>query len=102
MSIIDFTHLTCKNKNIMNKQILENFEEHFAMYSLNTIKNIPNIEVSNDNEAYIVKGTEEECIEIKNRLSSFKCSHFENTLQPVCTIIKEGLKIEFKINEESD
>ena len=100
MSIIDFTHSTCKNTNIMNKQIVENFEEHFAMYSLNTIKNIPNIEVSKDNEAYIVKGTKEECTEIMNRLSSFRCSHFDTTLQPICTIIKAGLKIEFKIDGE--
>lgn len=101
MSIIDFTHLTCKkNNNIMNKQIVENFEEHFAMYSLNTIKDIPNIEVSKYDGTYIVKGTEDECNEIINRLSSFRCSNFENTLRPVFTLIKEGLCIEFKIDRE--
>ena len=41
MSLIDFTHLTCKNEDILNKQIIENFEKHFAMYSLTTIKKIP-------------------------------------------------------------
>lgn len=99
MSIIDFTHLTCKTTNIMNNKLIKNFEEHFAMYSLNTIENIPNIEVSKDSEAYIIKGTEEECTKIMDKITSFRCSHFDNTLYPVCTIIKEGLRVEFKSGE---
>ena len=98
MSLIDFTHKTCKNNNILNQQILDNFEKHFAMYSFTTIKNIPNIEVLKENEAYIIRGTQKECKEIKNVLSSFKCSHFNDTLVPKFTIVKEGLIIEFEID----
>lgn len=97
MSLIEFTHKTCKNNDILNKQILENFEKHFAMYSFTTIKDMPNIEVLN-NEAYIIRGTDEECEEIINALSSFRCSHFNNTLVPIFTMVKEGLRIEFKID----
>lgn len=100
MSVIDFTHSSCKNKDIMNKQIIENFEEHFAMYSLNTIKNIPNIEISKDDNFYIVKCKSKECNEIINTLSAFKCSNYQNTLIPIFTIIEGGLKIEFKIDGE--
>ena len=97
MSLIDFTHQTCKNNDILNKQILENFEKHFAMYSFTTINDMPNIEVLN-NEAYIIRGTDEECEEIINALSSFKCSHYNDTLVPIFTMIKEGLQIEFMID----
>lgn len=100
MSITEFTHITCKNNDIMNKQIVENFEEHFAMYSLTHIENITNIEVSSDNECYIVRGSEEECKNIINKLSRFKCSNFKNTLSPIFTLIAEGLKIEFKVDGE--
>ena len=97
MSLIDFTHNTCKTKDILNTQIIENFEEHFAMYSFTTIKNMPNIEVTKDNEAYIIRGTDEECKDIINALSSFRCSHFNDTLVPVFTVVKEGIKVEFII-----
>lgn len=100
MSIIDFTHNTCKNIDIMNKQLVENFEEHFAMYSLIKIKNISNIEVSNDNDSYIIKGTEEECKDIVEKLSRLKCSNFNDTLSPIITMISGGLQIEFKIDGE--
>lgn len=101
MSVIDFTHTSCKNNTeIMNKQLVENFEEHFAMYSLNTIKDMHNIEISKDNDSYIVKCKKKECDEIINKLSSFKCSNFKNTLTPIFTIINGGLKIEFKIDGE--
>lgn len=96
MSLIDFTHNTCKNKDILNKQILDNFEKHFAMYSFTTIKDMPNIEV--ENEAYIIRGTDEECKEIIKSLSSFRCSHFNDTLIPVFTVIKEGLRVEFVVD----
>lgn len=98
MSLIDFTHNTCKSTNILNKQIIDNFEKHFAMYSFTTIKNIPNIEVLKENESYIIRGTNEECKEIERVLSSFKCSHFNNTLVPKFTIVKEGLIIDFEID----
>lgn len=97
MSLIDFTHRTCKSVNILNKQILENFEKHFAMYSFTTIKDMPNIEVLN-NDAYIIRGTDEECKEIINALSSFKCSHFNDTLIPIFTSVEDGLIIEFKVD----
>lgn len=97
MSLIDFTHDTCKSVNIMNKQIIENFEKHFAMYSFTTIKDMPNIEVLNS-EAYIIRGTDEECKEIIDSLSSFRCSHFYDTLIPVFTLTEEGLIIEFKVD----
>lgn len=95
MSLIEFTHNTCKTKEIFNRQIIENFEKHFAMYSFTTIKNMPNIEVLKDRQAYIIRGTDEECKEIIESLSSFKCSHFHATLSPVFTMTKEGLIIEF-------
>lgn len=97
MSLIQFTHDTCKNNDILNKQILNNFEKHFAMYSFTTIKNMPNIEVLNDT-AYLIRGTDEECEEIIKALSSFKCTHFNDTLVPIFTMIKEGLCIEFEVD----
>lgn len=96
MSLIDFTHSTCKNKDILNRQIIDNFEQHFAMYSFTTIKQMPNVEVLKDTETYVIKCTGEECDEIIDALASFKCSHFNDTLVPVFTKIKQGLKIEFK------
>lgn len=98
MSLIDFTHNTCKNEDILNKQIIENFEEHFAMYSFTTIKNMPNIEVLKNREAYIIRGTDEECKEIIESLSSFKCSHFDQTLVPIFKMTKKGLIITFEID----
>ena len=98
MSLIDFTHNTCKTKDIFNKQLLENFEEHFAMYSFTAIKNMPNIEVTKDNQAYIFKGTDDECKDIIDTLSSFRCSHYRDTLKPIFTKIKDGLRIEFDID----
>lgn len=98
MSLIDFTHNTCKSNETLNKQIVDNFEKHFAMYSFTNIKNIPNIEVLKDNEAYIIRGTNEECKEIENVLSSFTCSNFNDTLIPKFTTIKEGLLVEFIIS----
>lgn len=98
MSLIDFTNNTCKNKDTFNSQIIENFEKHFAMYSFTTIKNIPNVEVLNNSEVYIIRGTNEECKEIIDCLSSFKCSHFSDTLVPVFTLTEEGLLIEFKVD----
>ena len=98
MSLIEFTQNTCKTKDIFNRQIIENFEKHFAMYSFTTIKNMPNIEVLKDREAYIIRGTDEECKEIIESLSSFKCSHFHDTLSPVFTMTKEGLIIEFIVD----
>lgn len=97
MSMIDFTHKSCKTKDKINTQVIKNFEEHFAMYSFTTIKNMPNIEVSKKDNSYIIKGTEKECKDIVDSLSSFSCSHFHDTLIPIFTKIKEGLKIEFKI-----
>lgn len=99
MSLIDFTHTSCKTKEKINKQIVENLDEHFAMYSFTAIKNMPNLELTKDNQAYIFKGSEKECKEIMNTLSSYQCSHFNTTLVPVFTMIDEGLKIEFKIAE---
>lgn len=98
MSLIDFTHNICKDNDTLNKQIIDNFEKHFAMYSFTNIKNIPNIEVLKNNEAYIIRGTNEECKEIERVLSSFRCSHFHNTLVPKFTITKEGLIVEFMID----
>lgn len=95
MTIIDFTRNSCKNEDILNKQVINNFEEHFAMYSFTIIKDMPNIEVMDEN-AYIIKATKEKCIEIMNSLSKYQCSHFSNTLIPKFTIIEEGLRIEFK------
>lgn len=98
MSLIDFTHATCKSEDILNKQIIENFEKHFAMYSFTTIKNMPNIEVLKNGEAYIIRGTDKECKEIMDALSSFKCTHFIDTLTPVFTLSDDGLLITFKID----
>lgn len=98
MSLIDFTHKTCKNNDILNKQILDNFEKHFAMYSFTAIKDIHNIEVLKDNEAYIIKGTNKECEEIERVLSSYRCSHFDNTLVPKFTMVENGLLVEFIID----
>ena len=98
MSLIEFTHNTCKNNDILNKQIIKNFEKHFAMYSFTTIKNIPNIEVLKNSEAYIIRGTNEECKEIERVLSSFRCSHYHDTLVPKFTMTKEGLIVEFMVN----
>ena len=98
MSLIDFTHTTCKNEDVFNKQIIENFEKHFAMYSFTTIKKMPNIEVLKNSEAYIIRGTDEECKEIVNALSSFKCSHFNDTLVPIFKMTDEGLLIKFKVD----
>lgn len=98
MSLIDFTHKTCKNNDILNKQILDNFEEHFAMYSFTTIKNIPNIKVLKDNQSYIIKGTKKECKEIERILSSFRCSHFNDTLVPKFTMVEDGLIVEFIVD----
>ena len=100
MSVIEFTKNSCKNKDIMNKQITENFEQHFAMYSFTNIKEMPNIEVTKNGDAYIVKTEANTCKEIINSLSSYRCSHFNHTLIPVFTLIDEGLKIEFKIDGE--
>lgn len=98
MSLIDFTHLTCKNEDILNKQIIENFEKHFAMYSFTTIKDMPNIEVLKNGEAYIFRGTDEECKEIIESLSSFKCSHFNDTLVPIFKMEDKELLITFEID----
>ena len=98
MSVITFTKQSCKNNDIMNKTLVENFEEHFAMYSLSTIKRLPNIEVSNDGKLYyFIKCNEEETMDIINTLSSFQCSNFDNTLIPIFNILEDGLKIEFEI-----
>lgn len=95
MSLIEFTQNTCKNNDILNKQIIENFEKHFAMYSFTTIKNIPNIEVLKNNEAFIIRGTNEECEEIERFLTSYACSHYHDTLIPKFTMAKDGLIVEF-------
>lgn len=100
MTMIEFTKNSCKNENILNKQVIENFEEHFAMYSFTTIREIPNIEAFEDQNAYIVRADKEECNEIIDTLSRYRCSNFHETLIPVFTIIEEGLKIEFKIDGE--
>lgn len=101
MSIIDFTNITCKkNNSITNKALIENFDKHFAMYSLTTIKKLPNIEISSNGEIfYTIKCNKEECQNIINTLSNFQCSHFSDTLVPIFTIIDNGLKIEFNILE---
>ena len=98
MSLIEFTHNTCKNNDILNKQIIENFEKHFAMYSFTTIKNIPNIEVLKNKEAFIIRGSSEECEEIESALTNYTCSHFHDTLVPKFTMAKDGLIVEFIIN----
>lgn len=98
MSLIEFTNITCKSENIFKRQILENFEKHFAMYSFTTIKDMPNIEALKDSNAYIIRGTDEECKEIIESLSSFKCSHFSDTLSPIFTLTEEGLIIEFEVD----
>lgn len=100
MTMIEFTKNSCKNENILNRQVIENFEEHFAMYSFTTIKDIPNIEVFQDENAYIIRADKQECDEIMNTLSKYRCSNFYATLVPVFTIIEEGLKVEFKIDGE--
>lgn len=96
MSLIDFTHSTCKSEDVLNKQIIDNFEKHFAMYSFTTIKNMPNIEVLKNREAYIIRGTDEECKEIIEALSSFTCTHFADTLVPTFKMTDKGLIITFK------
>lgn len=98
MTIIEFTKNSCKNKNIMNKQITQNFEEHLAMYSFTNFKDIPNIEVSNG--TFIIRAETDTCKDIIESLSSYRCSYFDRTLIPVFTLINEGLKIEFKIDGE--
>ena len=100
MTMIEFTKNSCKNENILNRQVIENFEEHFAMYSLTTIKDVPNIEVFEDENAYIIRGNKQECDEIINTLSQYRCSNFYTTLIPVFTLLEEGLKIQFKIDGE--
>ena len=66
MSVINFTKESCKNnKDIINTTLAENFEEHFAMYSLSTIKKLPNIEVSNDGKLYLY-----DVIDIKKETSN--------------------------------
>ena len=98
MSLIDFTHATCKSEDVLNKQIIDNFEKHFAMYSFTTIKNMPNIEVLKNREAYIIRGTDEECKEIIEALSSFTCTHFADTLVPIFKKTDKGLLITFKVD----
>ena len=100
MSIIDFTQNVCKNKDTINKQIIENFERYFAMYTLSTIKHMPNVEVFKNEKSYIIKATNKEYDEIINILSRYKCSNFQNTLIPIFTKTNEGLIIEFKIDGE--
>lgn len=95
MSLLEFTHHICKTDDVINKELIENFERHFAMYSFTKIKNMNNIDLSEDNEFYIFKGDNNECDDIISKLKSFRCSHFHNTLIPVYTMIEEGLKIEF-------
>lgn len=97
MSLVDFTHTICKNKGTLNTQIVDNFEKCFAMYSFTTIKDIPEIELTKNKKAYIVRGTDEECKEIIDSLSNFRCSHFNDTLKPKFTMVDKGLQIEFII-----
>lgn len=101
MSIIDFTQNVCKTREIVNKQITENFEHYFAMYTLSTIKNdMPNVEVSKSENSYIIKANTKESEEIINNLSKYKFSNFQNTLIPVFTKIDTGLLVEFKVDGE--
>lgn len=101
MSVINFTKESCKNnKDIINTTLAENFEEHFAMYSLSHIKNLPNIEVANNGEiCYFIKCKKDEALDIINVLSSFQCSHFDNTLIPIFNMVKDGLNVGFKVKE---
>ena len=101
MSMISFTNKTCKTSDLITRTLIDNFEEHFAMYSLTTIKKIPSIEIHNDNELYYtIKCNVKEKDELVKFLLSFRCSHFEKTLIPIFTEIDNGLKIEFKIDGE--
>ena len=104
MSVISFTKESCKNnKEIMNKTLVENLEEHFAMYSLSHIKKLPNIEVGNNgNLYYFIKCDKDEALDIINALSSFQCSHFDNTLMPIFNIVDDGLNIGFFKIKESE
>lgn len=100
MSVIEFTINSCKDKNTMNKQIIENFEQHLAMYSFTNLKNMPNIEVSKTGNTYIISAETDTCKDIIDSLSSYRCSNFNNTLIPVFTLIDKGLQIEFIIDGE--
>lgn len=98
--MISFTINTCKNKNTIIQTLTNNFEKHFAMYSLTNIKALPSIEFNSKEVCYFVKCTKEESKEILKALSSFECSHFEDTLVPIFTELDNGLKIEFRIRGE--
>ncbi len=101
MSVITFTKESCKNIDTMNKTLVEHFEEHFAMYSLSTIKKFPKVEVVNNGKlCYIIKCNKKESVDIIDVLSSFQCSNFGNTLIPVFNLIDEGLLVEFKLAGE--
>lgn len=100
MSIIDFTRSSCKNKDMINKQITENFEKFFAMYGFTNIKEMPNVKVSRNGDYFIIEAEQEECDNIVNSLSKFKSSHFQNTLSPKFSKLKNGLKVEFTIDGE--
>ena len=98
MSLVDFTNSICKNKNTLNKQIIDNFETLFAMYSFTANTHMQNVELLENKNAYIIRGTDEECKEIINSLSNFRCSHFANTLKPIFDTSNKGLIVHFEID----
>lgn len=101
MSMISFTNKTCKTSDLITQALIDNFEEHFAMYSLTTIKKLPSIEIHSDDELYYtIKCNDKEKDELIKFLLSFRCSHFDKTLIPVFEDLNNGLKIEFKIDGE--
>ena len=101
MSMISFTTETCKTSDLITQALIDNFEKHFAMYSLTTIKKIPSIEIHGKDEFYYtIKCNDKEREELVKFLLSFRCSNFDKTLIPIFSEIKNGLKIEFKIDGE--
>lgn len=101
MSMISFTTKTCKTRDLITQALIDNFEEHFAMYSLTTIKKIPSIEIHGGNELYYtIKCNDKEKDELIKFLVSYRCSHFDKTLIPVIEELDGELKVAFKIDGE--
>lgn len=98
-SVIDFTRQVCKNEDSLNRQLIDNLDQHLAMFSFSNIGHLSNVQAV-DNVYIIAKTKNNTYDEIINKLSSYRCSYFDKTLVPVFTIVEEGLKIELKVDGE--